>query len=509
MSTLNMVRKTFSGETPPTGVAVDAYSSRDYRGANGMWFFANDGTRHHFTYGGHDSSLKAYQKCPPITAIINKKAQAFINGKTFILNSKGKEATGTEAQKLRKLLDRPNPLQSWKQFEAQGYIYQQLFGFNMVLPIKPVGFEDNIDAIALWNIPPFMLDIKETNRLFYQSDVNGIISSITLDYKGTKTVLQAKDVYIMKDFTPSFDSLIIPESRICSLEMPINNIIGAYESRNVLINYRGALGVLSNDPGSGKYGALPMEPDDKEALQNDFKRYGLKKRQWQVIITSASVKWQQMGYATKDLMLFEEIEGSTMAICDNYNYPYKLLANDRGNSLGGTEKNYFMRMLYQDGIIPEAESMYEQWNQFFSLSDRNLCMNKDFSHLQVLQEDKVQEATARKTLNEALKLEFDAGLITLNDWLVKLGEDPLPAELGNVRATDPKNSNIPLAVTIGVGGVQGLIGVLTSSMSEEAKAATLEIIFGISNADALRMAAGNTETQTQPNANNNAEAGNN
>ncbi len=42
----------------------------------------------------------------------------------------------------------------------------------------------------------------------------------------------------MKDFTPSFCSLVIPESRIKALQLPINNIIGAYESRNVLINYR-------------------------------------------------------------------------------------------------------------------------------------------------------------------------------------------------------------------------------------------------------------------------------
>lgn len=510
MSTLSMVKKSMGDYTPPRGVEVDAYSSQDYRGpsGNGMYFFGQDGGSRYFSFSGHESSLKAYQRCPAVTAIINKKAQAYINGKTWVLNSKGKEAEGTEAKKLRKLLQRPNPLQTWKQFEAQGYIYQQLFGFNMILPIKPVGFTDNIDAVYLWNIPPFMLDIQETKKLFYQSDENGIISKIVLTYKGSKTTLEAKDIYIMKDFTPSMDSLVIPESRIRALELPINNIIGAYESRNVLINYRGALGMISNDPGNGQFGAMPLTEPEKQDIQDQFKRYGLKNSQWKFIITSSTLRWQQMGYPTKDLMLFEEIDGSTMAVCDQYNYPYPLLANDKSNSLGGSEKKHFMQLLYQDAIMPEADSMYEQWNQFFGLDALNLRLDKDFSHIQVLQADRAQEATARKTLNEALQMEFNAGLITLDDWLKKLGEDPLPNNLGQVRATDPKNSTVPLAVTIGVGGVQGLIAVITAQgMSPEARQATLEIVFGLLPADAERMSTPGEPTQTEDNANSDTAAG--
>jgi hypothetical protein len=407
-------------------------------------------------------------------------------------------ATTVEAKKLQALFEKPNPLQSWKQFEAQGYIYQQLFGYTIVLPIKPVGFKENIDATALWNIPPSMVDIEETNKLFYQSDTKGIIKQIVLNYKGTQTILNVEDIYILKDFTPSFCSLVIPDSRIHSLELPINNIIGAYESRNVLINYRGALGILSQDPGSGQYGAIPMTSEQKDQLQQDFRRYGLKNHQWQFIITSATLKWQQMGVATKDLMLFEEIEADTMAICDNYNYPYQLMSSAKGTTFSNLNEG--KKLLYQDATLPEAESIYEQWNQLFNSKKYNLKIDKDYSHVAVLQEDKLQSAQARKELNEALQIEFQNGLITLDDWLEKLGEDPLPDGLGQVRATDPKSSNVPLAVTIGVGGVQGLIAVITAQgMSEEAKQATLEVVFGLSSQDATRMAAGSNNQQTNTN----------
>lgn len=403
-------------------------SPGSYRGAqDGQQWFAEmvGGNFFYFTYGGHKSSLAAYESCPPVNAIINRKAQAYINGKTWVLNTRGKEATSVEAKKLQTLFKRPNPLQSWKQFEAQGYIYQQLFGYTIILPVKPVGFKDNIDAKALWNIPPFMVDIEETNKLFYQSDTKGIIKEIVLNYKGIQTILRVEDIYIMKDFTPSFCSLVIPESRIKALELPINNIIGAYESRNVLINYRGALGILTKDSGDGgQFGALPWPEGEKENIQNDFRRYGLKQRQWQIIITSASMKWQQMGYATKDLMLFEEVEGSTMAICDSYGFPYQLMATAKGTTFSNVNEG--KKILYQDSIIPESESIYEQWDQFFNTEKYNLHLNKDYSHVAVLQEDQLQAAQARKERNNALLIEYQNDLITMNRWLELNGEDPRP-----------------------------------------------------------------------------------
>jgi len=352
-----------------------------------------------------------------------KKAQAFINGKTFVLNSRGKEASGINAEKVRKLLNRPNPLQTRRAFEAQAYMYQQLFGFTMILPVKPAGFKDNIDATSLWNIPPYMLDIEETKKLFYQSDSRSIIKQIFLTYKGQRTYLNAEDVYFIKDFTPSMDSLFLPASRVQPLAMAINNIIGAYESRNVLINYRGALGLLSSDPGSGQYGGLPLSPDDKEALQKDFLRYGLKRQQWKIIITSASMKWQQMGYPTKDLMLFEEVESSTMAICDMFGYPYRLLSAEKSASYNDVKE--FDKQLYQDAVIPEAENFYEQWNELFNLSEYNLSVEKDFSHIPILQDDAGATATARYNLNRALEMELRYDLITFNRWRELNGEEPV------------------------------------------------------------------------------------
>jgi hypothetical protein len=164
-----------------------------------------------------------------------------------------------------------------------------------------------------------------------------------------------------------------------------------------------------------------------------------------------------------------------------------MISSSKGTTFANL--NDAKKLLYQDAIIPEAESSYEDWNEFFGLKKLGLRMEMDYSHVAALQEDKVQKAQARKTTDEAMKIEWDAGLITLNQWLEALGEDGIgPA--GNVRSTDAKKANVPLAVIIGVGGVQSLIQVLTApGLSADARQSAVEIIFGISPADAARMVA--------------------
>jgi len=399
-----------------------------YQGfGNGAWWFSPDGlTDIHFSYTGIGAVKNAFTKCPPLNAVINRKAQAFINGRTVILNSTGKEANSEYAKKLKALLKRPNPLQSWKQFEAQYYIYQQLFGYAVILPIKPFGF-DAIDATALWNIPPFMCSIEERDDISFtklKNDGSSLIKSIWLEYGKVRIPLNVQDVFILKDFTPSFKSLIIPESRICALELPINNVIGAYEARNTLINYRGALGMITQETGSGPYGNIAVTEKQKENLQQDLARYGIRSKQWQFIVTEASLKWQQMGFPTKDLMLFEEIGDDIMRICDAYNYPSPLINSDKGPAVANTKE--YKQQLYEDGIIPESESIYEQLNQLFKTEEYNLSISKTYDHLAVMQKDKQSEATARKTLGEAVRADFFANFITFNRALELMGEPQRP-----------------------------------------------------------------------------------
>ena len=372
-------------------------------------------------------------------------------------------------------------------------------GYSVILPIKPVGFK-NIDSKSLWNIPPSMMEVVEKRTVAFSesNSPKDFIESITLVWQDTRVKLDLDSIYIIKDTSPSFDSLILPQSRIQSLRDQVNNIIGAYESRSTLIHKRGALGILSSDKVDGSSGSDSLTKTEKETIQSDFAKYGLTKGQWSIIISDAAVKWQQMGYPTKDFMLFDEIEDDIMRICDSFNFPYPLMASAKTNNIGGSNTDPNKAMLYQDAIIPEADSDYEQWNNFFGLSEFGIYLSKDYSHIPVLQKDKLNEANARKALNEAKKIEWEFNLITLNQWLESLGEDPI-GDAGNFRRSEIKDTNTPLAVVLGVNGTQSLLAVLTANISEEAKINTLEVLFGLDNATATRIAASGVNNQNQLN----------
>jgi hypothetical protein len=391
------------------------------------WLDTSGGSNYYFKYANYASAVDAYNRCPPVSAIINRKAQAYINGWTWVLNSRGKEAQGSEASKMRNLLNKPNPLQSRKQFEAQGYIYQQLFGFNIILPIKPAGFP-NIDATSLWNIPASWIDFDATREMFTRK--GGVaLEDVVLTFNQVKVTLAIKELIIIKDFTPSFSALIFPGSKLQAMSMPINNIVGAYESSNTIIRFRGPQGILTSEPSSGQFVNIPMAPDEKDQLQQDFRRYGLMKSQMQAIITTAAVKWQAIGSNMRDLMLHEEIRESTLAICNGLNFPPFLLglADTTYNNMTEAGKG-----LYQNSIIPDAEMIFEQWTSAFGLIDMNLRLDKDFARVPVLQNDKKTMAEARGALNNALVTEWENGLITLNEWRIKNDEDPLPDDRGNL-----------------------------------------------------------------------------
>jgi hypothetical protein len=409
------------------GDYIDLVAPSIYRGGlfNGQFFFGGNGIDYRFKYMNHNSSIYAYECCPPLAAVINRKAQCYINGLTKIINTQGKESQSPEAKKLKKLLSRPNPLQTWRQFEAQQYIYIMLFGFCITMPVMPAGFEDSSarDAQSLWNIPPYMVVIEESEKLFYQTDITKIIKSITITYKNQTTEIPLKNLFIFKDFVPSSQTLIFPDSRTRALELNINNIIAAYIARGELIKFAGAQGIISPEA-SDASGPIPLKEQEKIELQEQFKRqYGIQSGQYRYMLAPTAIKWTEIGKATRDLMLFEEIVDDVMRICDGLNYPSPLLNTERGPNVSNTSS--FQAQVYADGIIPESTDFYEQWNAYFKTDEVNLEMIKDYSDVPALQDNRVEAGRALYYLNQSNMLLWQNNLITANQVLEANELDPV------------------------------------------------------------------------------------
>lgn len=474
---------------------------------NGNFFFGQFGADKAFIWGNYNSSLRAYQRCPVVSSIINRQALATINGKVTIIDEKGKESQRMQAKALRQLLKRPNPLQSGKQFRAQNNVYKRIYGYCPVLRMVPVGFENDFSAWRLWNIPPWMIQVEDNTDLFFLA-ASKPFNSIRLTYMGRSVPLDPANVFFLCETqisTGLFESnsshdnvsLNLPDSKLLPVDKNIDNIISSLEGRGTLNRERGPMWILSNDSAdSPDAGMFPIDSDAKKDLQTDFLQYGITKGQKKAIITDAKLKLQTVGFDVGQLKLLEGEIQDAKFIADQLNYPPYLLGlvDAKFDNQQIAERN-----MYTNSIIPDAESDDEQWGDFFKLEDFGLSIKTDYSHLPALQEDDAKASTSRLMLTQALKIEYEAGLITKNQWLQALGLEPIGPE-GDLLSSDVKNTNVPLASIIGVGGVQSVISVLTAAgMSEEARSSVLQILFGISSNDAAAMVVNSGAQSEQTN----------
>lgn len=388
----------------------------------GASFFEFAGKTLYFNLNCEDDYRKAYLACAPLKAVVNRRASMFVNGKYTVMNGE-KPARGEYARYLLALLERPNCLQTGKQFKAQQNIYIDIFGYCPVLKIAPVGFPKDIKA--MWNLPPWLFKIDFHKVEFYeQLDQKSIYKQFYIEWDGVKRALDMDAVFLVLDNTIGTQNnshLLIPGSRVKSLEFDISNDVSAKQAANTLITKKGAIGILSNDPGSGQYTPIRVG-EEKEKIQADFRRYGLTGQEWQVIITDASLKWQSMSVPVKDLMLFETMTAAQSSICDGMGMYMYLMNNKGGEGTTFTNLNEAKKSQYQDFIIPDDEARTEQTAENVINKDTGFDLKTDFSHVEVLQESQQAKAVTMKSQADAYQSQYDLGLMTRNDILEAMGK---------------------------------------------------------------------------------------
>lgn len=401
---------------------------------NGNFFFGVNGADKAFIWGNYNSSLIAYQQCPVISAVINRKAQCKVNGKRVINDIGGAQSVKPIAKAYNKLFKKPNPIQTGMQFEAQTDVYKQIYGYCPVLFIKPIGFEQSPDKWTMWNIPPWMIQVMDNQELFFNTGLKPF-KSVYLSYMGERVELDQDNLLFIKEnqiATSLFNSnssaenvsMFLPDSKIFSIEKNINNIVSSLNSRGALIAERGPQWILTNDSsGSADGGDFPVDPTYKTQLQNDFRSYGIMKGQKKAIITDAKLKLQTAGFDVAQLKLLEGEIQDAKVICDALNYPPELLGLIDSKY---DNQDIAERALYINSIIPDSESEDEQWASFLHFEELGLVLKTDFSHLPALTQNIAEIGKGLMYMNTGLLVMWLQDLLTWNEWRLKLGMDTTP-----------------------------------------------------------------------------------
>lgn len=371
---------------------------------------------------------KAYDFCYPLSSVVDRLAEYDIAGIIEILRAegKGKEnfATNSWAVNMNRLIAQPNPLQTWEQFRGQQVVYKKIFGWCPVLPLIPAGFTPD-NATSMVNLPPWCFIPEPTMDYINQTKVEDVVKKYRFSILGKTFELQPKDVIILEDsfMQDEETGFVLPQSRLVGLDMAISNICAAMEADNVLLKKKGPLGFVSGESQKDAAGFIPMTDKQKNELQEALQRYGLTLAQWQYVISATPARWNPMSYDVKQLGTKETVVAGERAICHRFGYPYTLYEQQDATYANGLNAE---KGLYENNIIPNNTKDLNKYNKFFKAAENKCKIVGNYEGVAALQEDKLAQAQAMKALDDALLLEYNANLITRNQWLIARGYDSVP-----------------------------------------------------------------------------------
>lgn len=372
----------------------------------------------------------AYNYCSPLAAVIDRLAEADTNGKVKFVDSEEnvikKPNKIPRLARVKKLLNKPNFLQTWEEFNSEQVVICKIFGYCPVFAIGPAGM-DKTYSKALVNLNPYFCTPRinpNFDLLGNQTDEKGEWDGIDrespilewqLSIFGKSYTIPASDILLIKDGyinspTPQNG---LPISKVAGLDYFVSNICAAMEADNVLLKKKGPLGIFSHETKPDIAGVIPMTGTAKDELQEDLKRYGLTTGQLQYIISKYPVRWNPMSFNLRDLMTKETVRQGIDGICDRLGYPAELMS---GKNATYENRSSAEKYMYQTTIITFSLRRTAKYNEFFELDDDKLYI--DYNHLPVLQEDILKAGEARFAMSQSVQVDWEGGRLTWNECRV-------------------------------------------------------------------------------------------
>ena len=371
--------------------------------------------------------LQTYYQVPEYAAIKNYMATNFAQFNYELTKKSGRPIT--ESPYLD-LLKNPNAIQTNSEFLISAYLNWKVFGNLFVAKLQPAGFTDP-EYTKLFVLPseythivlkkginPF--DIKTKNK-------SDLVAYYAVVYGGEIILkLEPNEVLHINEpnlnFNLSDGNWMYGKSDQIALTWPLSNLKAVYEAENVLINNKGPLGIISNDNNYEHGVQMPFNSKQKTDLQADIEGYGLKHSKMQWIITNLAMKFTPVSFPVKDLMLGDTYKRAVNILCAASKFPPLLLNLDDTtfNNQKAADK-----MLYQNALIPNSNEFIEGISKLIGITENNLVLKSDYSHIAVLQEDEKLSADTDKIVNETCEKNWNAGIITRNDWRKKIGLDEI------------------------------------------------------------------------------------
>lgn len=363
----------------------------------------------------------AYCFCSPLASVIDRLADSDLNGRLMIVkDDKSNEQSKSEKSKsVIKLLNNPNPLQTFEEYRGEQNILKRIFGYSLVF--KVVIFDE---IKYLFNLNPFFCEpvlnpkfdiyIDPNPIAYWRCSINGKTYNISSD-----RILLLRDGYLGKT-----DDTGLPLSKVAGLDYSISNICAAMEADNVLLRKKGPLGFISHEPKPDNVvGYQQMTKPEQQEVQKALTEYGLSWKQFQFVVSKVPLRWNPMSFNVRDLDTKGTIKTAIDMVCDRFSYPAELMS---GKNATYENRSSSEKYLYQNVVIPANARDMRRYQEFLGLE--GVILKCDFSDVPVLQESKVNAGVALKNQTDAYLIQFQNSVITLNRYRILMDEEPIEGD---------------------------------------------------------------------------------
>lgn len=415
----------------------------------------------------------------PIDAIASRAA-----GAKFMFRKKSNKAVVDDNPNLNRLIgDAVNPFQNFQQLFYEAIVYEYCTGKEFWYNNVPGTLALDYKNIATqYNLPAdrITIEVPERIKIFSATKIEDVIIRYILDKGGNdETTFLVNSVLYRRRANLNWKARKIEgRSPLLSAEMAIANLIAVYQARNTIYLKRGAMGMWVSKK-TDHSGNVSLTKDEKkglaEELQKDYGVAGDTRRKHTVGYTDAPVDFVASSMSIKDLEPFEETKADAAAIYGVLGVPYELAPKSEGESFSNqltAEKS-----LYQNVVIPLVSSYCRSLTNSWGIGKWDYELIATWDHIEVLQDNKKDEAERRAKIVEYATKQYKDGAITYNEWLKEMG---YPVRGSEFDKYINELESVPMAVKIGVGGTQAMQSVVADpNLSEDSKANLLVLLFGI------------------------------
>src|SRR5574343_318243 len=308
---------------------------------------------------------------PVLYGCIDILASAASNGKKYLTDLNGEVVPWDENKQAvknarRLFVDRPNPLQSVREFEYERKYMFYTFGNNYVYANNPSQTlnTDILTIQTLYNLPSEYVRVKQTGKLWDQIDIKGIIEKYSLVNYDPIRVFDPSRVIHFNDINLSdVGNSILGMSRLAKLVYPITNTQMAFEAINVLLKSRGMQGIIKANNKDATGTQIPLSKDDKYEIDRVFRtEYGMLDNQKQYLISYSDIDFIKTVLSPNELGIYSEFQNNAMIISNAFKVPPELY---KTYTSGATFENQVqaVRRLYQDTVIPQVENDDLYWTE--------------------------------------------------------------------------------------------------------------------------------------------------